>query len=116
MDNNIKRTAAINILVEKGIWPVNYVPLGLRMLWRIGINVPPPIFASFWWTFIWQGALASLIYSLVTWILPLLHQDKTIEGFAIRVGVFWLIVGIFAAFSNRRLRQKHNLPSWSEIK
>jgi hypothetical protein len=36
MSINPKRTAAINLIVAEDIWPVHYVPYGLRLLWRIG--------------------------------------------------------------------------------
>ncbi|HLP82033.1 MAG TPA: DUF6404 family protein [Nitrosomonas sp.] len=112
---NSKRNAAIALLVKAGIWPVNYTPMGLRLLWRMGVDVPPLIFAGFWTNFLWSGGISSLIFFLLTEFLPYSFQDRTIGGLAIRIGVFWLIVGSIQAYSNRHLRLKHNLPLWQEI-
>lgn len=115
MNTNPKRTAAIELLVAKGIWPAGYIPAGMRLLWRLGIDAPPTIFASFWSIAIWMGGIPSLIFALVIWGFPLYHQDKTIGGDAIRIGVFWIIIGTYQAFKNQRLRLKHGLPTWDEL-
>lgn len=103
MNTNPKRTAAIEILVDKGIWSAGYIPFGMRLLWGMGIDAPPTIFARFWSTAIWMGGIPSLVFALFIWSLPFLHQDKTIEGDVLRIGVLWLIIGTYQAFKIRRL-------------
>ncbi len=115
MNPNPKRTAAVELLVTKGIWPVNYVPRGLRLLWYLGVDARPPLFANFWSTVVWQGSIPSLIFALMIWAIPFLHQDKNIEGYAVRIGIFYLVVGGVTALSNMRLKRKHNLPSWEDL-
>ena len=116
MDNNPKRTAAINLLVDRGIWPINYVPMGLRLLWRIGIDVPPPIFLSYWANVLLGGSIPALIYTIMIGLVPWLYRERSLVEFAVGIAVFWLIVGLVRAFTWARLRRKHNLPLWRQIR
>jgi len=114
MSPNPKRTAAIELLVAKGIWPVNYVPYGTRFLWWIGIDIPPPIFMSFWNSLLVAGGAFAAGYGLAIWIMrtPIYRTTMSAVLFTIGGGI---ICGLYVARRNANLRKKHNLPSWDEL-
>jgi hypothetical protein len=111
---NPKRTAAINLLVAKDIWPVNYVPFGLRFLWRIGIDVPPPYFVRFWGNALLIGIPMTIIYGIIFWLLIWSRHGSSTVGTLEAIGL-GLGIGINYALNYKRLRGKYNLPSWDEI-
>ncbi len=114
MDNNPKRAAAINLLVAKGIWPVNYVPYGTRFLWWIGIDVPPPVFMGFWNSILFAGGAFTVGYGLANWVMRTTIYRTPMSGILFTLGA-GVIVGLYVAKRNANLRRKHNLPSWDEL-
>jgi len=48
MSFDTQREQALAILARTGIWPSNYAPPALHLLWRLGLAIPPPHFARFW--------------------------------------------------------------------
>jgi hypothetical protein len=109
---NPKRATAIDLLVKSEIWPVNYVPYGLRFLWWLGIDVPPPIFADFWPTVIIRGCFMTAFFGL---FMLALNQGK-ISKFTLFTAVsIGAANGLITAYDNRRRRIKFNLPLWREI-
>ena len=114
MANNPKRTVAIELLVAKGIWPANYVPMGLRLLWWVGIDVPPPIFMGFWSNFVSTGCVFAAGYFFANWMLKTAINRTTMRAIIFNAGA-GLIFGLYVAKRNANLRQKHNLPSWDEL-
>lgn len=81
---NRKKQRALKIMAEKGMWRSNYAPPLHRLLWKLGVNMPPPPFTSFWtnvllfgssfgltwgifmWFSVWQAQCASLITVLIS--------------------------------------------------
>jgi hypothetical protein len=114
MNDNPKRTTAINLLVTKGIWPVNYVPYGLRFLWWIGIDTPPPYFVSFWGNALLMGIPMTIIYGIIFWFLIWSRHGSATVGTLEAVGL-GLGISINYALNYKRLRSKYNLPSWDEL-
>ncbi len=110
-----KINAALAKLAETGLKPGQYAPPLHRLLWRGGIQVPPPLFAGFWTIFsfmaVWFGSVWGFCMWLTLWSrngTPLIHAIGT----SVVVGVLY---GIFMARHSRRSAQKYKLPKWSEI-
>jgi Family of unknown function (DUF6404) len=114
MDNNPKRTAAINLLVAREIWPVNYVPMGLRLLWRIGIDIPPPYFISFYGNVFLVGTPMALLYGFTFWFFIWSRQSSSITMWLLAVAL-GLSFGLTQAAKYKRLKGKYSLPSWDEL-
>ncbi len=114
MSMNSKRDTAIELLVAKGIWPVNYVPYGTRFLWWIGIDVPPPVFMGFWNSILFAGGAFTVGYGLANWIMRTPIYRTTMSGVFFTIGG-GIIFGLYVARRNANLRKKYNLPSWEEL-
>ncbi|MFW8183281.1 DUF6404 family protein, partial [Klebsiella pneumoniae] len=46
------------------MWKSNYAPPLIRLMWRLGINIPPPPFAPFWQVFCVMTSSFSVGYGL----------------------------------------------------
>ncbi|TXT34551.1 MAG: ybaA [Comamonadaceae bacterium] len=86
MNTSTKREAALKLLSTTGIWKSNYAPPGVKLLWRLGIDCPPPHLARFWSVFFVCGLFAGLSF-----------------GF---------LMATYYAIG----RKKHRLPLWKDIR
>jgi hypothetical protein len=55
MDFEARKQKALAIMASRKMWKSNYAPLLIRLLWRLGINIPPLPFAPFWQVFVMTG-------------------------------------------------------------
>lgn len=56
-----KKARAIALMDSKKMWRSNYAPPLLRILWRLGIRLPPLPFMPFWQVTVLTGGLWGLI-------------------------------------------------------
>ena len=119
MEFERKRDAALAILAKSGIWESNYRPPLLRMLWRLGVHVPPSHFASLWTIALYQGVFFCFCFGLISYfLLPLIYNPElpdTPYRFLFRClatgAVYTVLLLIYYAY----VRWKHKLPKWSEL-
>lgn len=55
-----KKARAIALMDSKKMWRSNYAPPLLRILWRLGIRLPPLPFMPFWQVAVLTGAYGAL--------------------------------------------------------
>lgn len=103
--------AALQHLESLGIERALIDPRILRGLWRLGIDLAPPHFASFWQNFLVVGS-----YYTVTWGGPmwLLHWSR--EGASFYTGLAFAILagavfGGVIASSYERAKRRNGLPA-----
>ena len=63
MNAEEKREAAFKILEARGISYKTYAPFTYRMLWKMGINMPPPHMSSFLMNMIISSLSLGFFYS-----------------------------------------------------
>src|SRR5437660_5224471 len=68
MKTNEKREAALKVLAATGIRRSNYAPPLVRLLWRLGLDVPPPHFGNFWGTALFMGSFFGVGWGLIMWL------------------------------------------------
>jgi hypothetical protein len=100
MSNNTRRTKALAILADTGMWRSNYEPPYLRLLWRT-LPLAGIWFGSFWGAFM----------SLFVW---------SRQGFPVALAVVLAAgVGLFFGLSMAGYyaygRRKYHLPKWNSI-
>ncbi len=110
-----RRQKALALLAAAGIRKSNYQPLALTLMWRVGLQVPPPHFASFWGLWAVAGLYFSVVWGLIMWIfvwqpqgLPMLAAafNATLAG-----ALFGLAMAGYYAFG----RKRHQLPAWQSL-
>jgi len=115
MNTQSKREAALKVLASTGMWRSSYAPPLLRLLWRLGFDVPPPHFGTFWSNALSMGAFFAVAWGLLMWFLFWSHQGMPpVIAFA-SAGAAGVMFGFamagYYAYGNR----KHNLPSWRDF-
>jgi len=115
MTPNHRREAALKLLAATGLNRLNYEPPLVRLLWRMGFDVPPPHFASFFYGAVVSGAAFAVLWGLLMWFMTWRSQGVSIPwgiGMATFTG---LLFGIAMAGYYSIGRRKYNLPDWNSI-
>ena len=115
MNINSKRDAALDLLAATGIWRSNYTPALSRVLWRLGFNVPPPHFSSFWGNFVLCGTFFGVAWGAAWWLFETRFQSAPLVATllaACGAGFFFgLCMAAYYAYGAR----KHSIPRWHEF-
>lgn len=110
-----RREQSLAILRNTGMWRCNYEPPYLRILWRIGVEIPPPHFVPFSQMAMLATLWFSVVWGTIMWNLVWAKQGLT--GIAavciscLAALFFGLSMGIYFAYG----RRKYNLPSWASL-
>jgi Family of unknown function (DUF6404) len=111
-----KRTAAVDMLVSKGIWKSNAAPPVFRGLWALGFDTPPPHFSSFWGNALKMGSFFGATWGLGMWFFLWRDQGLAISGVALAVVTSGILFGFAMAFYYDYGKRKYKLPSWDKLK
>jgi hypothetical protein len=115
MTPNKQRDAALALLAQTGIWPSNYAPPLFHLLWRMGVDVPPPHFVRFASVVIFMGTFFGGMFALFMWPTLWTRMGLSFGGALIRSGVAGLVFGLAMAGYYAYGRRRHRLPSWDEL-
>jgi len=100
------------------------VPAGMRapplhrLLWRMGLRVPPPLLASFSTNLRLMGGLFGLLGSVLWQALMWLLFELGPFPLAITVGsavMAGLLFGVMMALLMRYQRRRYQLPAWKTL-
>jgi hypothetical protein len=111
-----KRDAACALLAARGIKRRYYAPTIVTLLWRAGVEIPPPHFASFLPTFLFAAGMFSASWGVIMWILFWSHQNMSgleAVGYSVFTGV---VVGVVVANYYQNSARKHSIPTWRDFK
>jgi hypothetical protein len=106
---------ALAHLAGTGIMKSNYAPPLFRILWRMGIFVRPPHFASFSSNFLLAGAWFGVVWGAIMWFFVWPGAGKPPVFAAITALVAGALFGLSMALYYRYGARKHQLPGWSQI-
>jgi len=110
-----RREAALALLEQSGIWRSNYRPPIVQLLWRIGVDAPPPHFASFLANFALNGTYFGGIWGCAMWFALWSGQGMPLSRATLLACVAGLAFGLATAAYYRHSARKHGLPSWNDI-
>lgn len=99
-------------MAAMGVSPSTAAPPIWRLLWRLGVELPPPLFMSFWQAAFFMGGFFGVSWGLVMWLVQWSRQGMPFElvlGACASAGVLF---GLCMAAYFRYLARKHELPSW----
>ncbi|UXI66588.1 DUF6404 family protein [Tahibacter amnicola] len=105
-------------LSSMGLKSLDYAPPAYRLLWRLGVKITPPLFASFWHLALVPGVLFAFGWGTFMSMLAASRQVPPVSGW--RFLTFCVIAGaLFGAFLARPAYQKIRtlgLPRWAEYR
>lgn len=110
-----QRDQALAILAGTGIWRSNYAPPALHLLWRLGLQVPPPHFARFGTTVLTLGVSFATLWGLLMWIFVWSRQSlaplAALVAALVAGAMFGLLMAAYYAYG----RSKYKLPDWRSL-
>ena len=115
MNPHPKRKAALKLLSTTGIWKSNYSPPGVRLLWRLGFDCPPPHFARFWSVAPVCGVYFGSAMGLFMWVMAYFGRIHSSQGVLVGAGFAGLFFGLSMATYYALGRRKYRLPLWKDI-
>lgn len=112
MNHNERLNKMYQDLSQRGIGKYTYAPPIYRLLWKMGIQIPPPHFSSFLFLFLFQGTFFGIFWGLVMWVLSWQQQNLSLHIF--KSALAGLLFGLSMAGYYRYQAKKHDLPLWKD--
>lgn len=99
-------------LCERGLPRRRFIPLFFPLLWRLGINLPPPVFWGYWQVTVYCGAL---ILSVMIFGSIIFNYSATGVLRVVTVVIFMdLIYGFLVAEYFRKQRERYSWGEWEQ--
>lgn len=114
MTHTEKLEAMKRHMAALGILPSTAAPPAWRLLWRFGVEIPPPIFLGFWRAALYMGAIFGVLWGALMWLLLWAWWGMPLSFILVSALAAGVLFGLLMATYYRYLARKHNLPSWAE--
>lgn len=101
-------------LPKLGISPFTAAPPLYRLLWRLGCEVPPPLFLSFSTLALVMGGFFAIGFGLFSWLLLPLESTPSAASIPVVSAFSGILFGLSMAAYYRHITKRASLPSWSE--
>lgn len=115
MDFEERKQKALALMASRKMWKSNYAPPLIRLLWKLGVKIPPLPFVSFWQIFGLMTSSFSVGYGLLMYLMVWRAQGMS-PWFACAVsliaGVFF---GVTMALFHLWRRRANKLPDWKDL-
>lgn len=110
-----KKARAIALMDSKKMWRSNYAPPLLRILWRLGIRLPPLPFMPFWQVTVLTGGLWGISWGCAMWFIYR-GPSGMVAGGAIIISITGgFLSGLLMASFHWRRRKVNRLPPWDDV-
>ncbi|MDC9149058.1 DUF6404 family protein [Escherichia coli] len=97
------------------MWRSNYAPPLLRILWRLGIRLPPLPFMPFWQVTVLTGGLMGHFTGMCN-VVYLLGPSGMVAGEAIIISITGgVLSGLCMASFHWWRRKVNRLPPWDDV-
>jgi hypothetical protein len=111
----MRRRKAIVLLEKSGIRKSNYLPPATALLWKIGVKVPPPHFASFAMSAVVNGLYFGLVWGIIMWLVTWSSQGMSVRVALFNAMIAGVLFGVSMGIYYAHGRKKHQLPSWDSL-
>lgn len=110
-----KKERAFAIMESKKMWRSNYAPTILRGLWKLGLEIPPLPFASFYQVSFLMGGAFCFLFWIPMWLFVNYGMYTNPVGALISSIPGGVIFGLIMAIYHAWRRKANNLPDWKDI-
>lgn len=110
-----RREAALKLLAATGLSRLNYEPPLVRMLWRMGFDIPPPHFATFSQAAWLSGVSFAGLWGLLMWVMVGQPNGLAMPWGIGIAGFVGLLFGVAMASYYAWGRRRHKLPDWQSL-
>ena len=113
-DFQMKVTRALHVLERTGMSKSSYLPPMYPLYWKLGLEVPPPHFMSFFGVTLVAGLPLGLCV-LGVCLMNHEHSQATPVEVLLLSAVTTFVWGAVVATYYRMGKERHRLPSWNKI-
>ncbi|WP_164281009.1 DUF6404 family protein [Stenotrophomonas indicatrix] len=107
---------ALRFLDRSGVPRREAAPLLHRMLWRLGVALPPPILAGFLTNTLLQSLLFGVFWTVLMWLLLWQGRAPALELLLLAGGAAGVMFGLVMATLMWFLRGARKLPTWRQFR
>lgn len=100
-------------LAELGVSPSTTAPPLWRLLWRLGIDIVPPLFMGFRQAALVMGSFFGVFWGLFMWLFMWSRGGMPVWIALVAAALAGLLFGLGMASYFRYVARKHKLPSWA---
>ncbi|WP_446471170.1 DUF6404 family protein [Xenorhabdus stockiae] len=110
-----RKARAIAIMESKNMKRSYYAPPLFRLLWKMGLKIPPLPFTSFWQITLLAGSFFELGVWVTKWLLGWQYEETSLLAIIVSCIAGGLFFGVFTAVSVRWTKTFHDLPDWDSL-
>lgn len=110
-----KKQRALDIMAAKGMWRSNYAPPLHRLLWKLGVNIPPPPFTFFWHNVLLFGPSFGLTWGIFMWFTTWQPQCVNLTTALLSSAMAGVFFGVMMAAFHRWRKYVNRLPEWGKL-
>ena len=114
-DFDVRLRQALALLENKGLGKSTYAPPLFRLLWKLGVKVPPPHMAGFAFNGLLMGGFFGVFWSLLMWLMLWGRQGMPLAIVAIAALLAGALFGLMMAWYMRYSARKHAIPHWRDF-
>ena len=107
-----RQAHALDLLKATGMWRSNYEPPIVRLLWKIGAEIPPPHFLPFWKVTVFGGLWFGGVWGAIMWLTSGMPWPAALTTAGVAGIGFGLAMATYYAYG----RRKRRLPDWKTFK
>ncbi|HDS1125890.1 TPA: DUF6404 family protein [Stenotrophomonas maltophilia] len=107
--------SALRFLDGKGLARAQSAPLLHRLLWRVGVALPPPILAGFGTNALVQGLLFGLFWTGLMWLMLWQGSERPLALLLAAGLLAGALFGVVMAALMHSLRRQRKLPGWRQF-
>jgi Family of unknown function (DUF6404) len=100
-------------LGTRGVGPYTVAPPFFRLLWALGLNVPPPFFLGFFSLTVFMGVFFGVLWGALMWLSQWRARHSLMTAVTLSA-VTGLSFGLSMAWYYRRKARRLGLPSWNQ--
>jgi hypothetical protein len=112
---DVRLRQALALLESKGLGRSTRAPPLFRLLWKLGIEVPPPHMAGFAFNSVLMGGFFGVFWSLLMWLMLWGRQGMPLVVAAATALVAGGLFGLTMGWYMRHGARKHAIPRWRDF-
>lgn len=102
-------------LEKSSILRVNYSPVFVQLIRKLGMQLPPPHYASFIANTLIMGVMFGTLWGVLMYLLVWKDQQLALNSMGVKVAISGLWFGLMMACYYKYSARKNQLTPWSDI-
>ncbi len=112
---DLRLQQALTLLEAKGVRKSTCAPPLFRLLWKLGVKVPPPHMAGFAFNSLLMGGFFGVFWSLLMWLMLWSRQGMPLAIVATVALLAGALFGLTMAWYLHYHARKYAIPRWRDF-